>query len=105
MGQKNEKEEIVQETLDSEIRIPKPADYVPAENLFSELMGEMAKYHPSDDLSIIERAYRAADEAHRGQKRKSGEPYIIHPLNVALILAELELDKESIIAGLLHDVI
>ncbi|MBR5738924.1 MAG: bifunctional (p)ppGpp synthetase/guanosine-3',5'-bis(diphosphate) 3'-pyrophosphohydrolase, partial [Lachnospiraceae bacterium] len=63
------------------------------------------KYHPSDDLSLVEKAYRVAKEAHRDQKRKSGEPYIIHPLNVALILAELELDKESIIAGLLHDVV
>ena len=59
----------------------------------------------SSDLSDIERAYKVAKEAHEGQFRKSGEPYIIHPLCVAIILAELELDKESIIAGLLHDVV
>ena len=57
------------------------------------------------DLSLIEKAYKVADKAHSGQKRKSGEPYIIHPLCVAIILAQLELDKETIIAGILHDVI
>lgn len=46
-----------------------------------------------------------AADAHKDQKRKSGEPYIIHPLCVAIILADLELDKESIAAGLLHDVV
>ncbi|MBR5739221.1 MAG: GTP pyrophosphokinase, partial [Lachnospiraceae bacterium] len=87
MGTLPENEVIVQETLDSEIRIPKPADYLPAEELFRNLMTEIQKYHPSDDLSLVEKAYRVAKEAHRDQKRKSGEPYIIHPLNVALILA------------------
>ena len=54
---------------------------------------------------MIRKAYETASEAHKDQKRKSGEPYIIHPLCVALILADLELDKETIIAGLLHDVV
>ena len=54
---------------------------------------------------MIEKAYRVAKEAHREQKRKSGEPYIIHPLCVAIILADLEMDKETIEAGLLHDVV
>ena len=54
---------------------------------------------------MIEKAYRIADEAHKEQKRKSGEPYIIHPLCVAIILADLEMDKETIAAGLLHDVV
>lgn len=54
---------------------------------------------------MIEKAYRLADNAHQGQVRKSGEPYIIHPLCVAIILADLELDKETIVAGLLHEVV
>ena len=54
---------------------------------------------------MIEKAYKVAAEAHKDQKRKSGEPYIIHPLCVAIILADLEMDKETIAAGLLHDVV
>lgn len=54
---------------------------------------------------MIDKAYATACEAHKDQTRKSGEPYIIHPLCVAIILADLELDKETIIAGLLHDVV
>ena len=65
----------------------------------------MRKYHPSDDISMIEKAFNLAFEAHDGQCRKSGEPYIIHPLWVSIILAELELDKETIVAGILHDVV
>ena len=75
------------------------------EELYQCLIDTIHKYHPSDDVSMVEKAYRLADEAHRGQKRKSGEPYIIHPLNVAIILAQLEMDKESIVAGILHDVV
>lgn len=54
---------------------------------------------------MIEKAYKIAAQAHKDQKRKSGEPYIIHPLCVAIILADLEMDKETIAAGLLHDVV
>ena len=80
-------------------------DFTSPEVLYKELINSVLKYHPSTDISMIEKAYKVASEAHEGQKRKSGEPYIIHPLCVAIILAELELDKESIIAGLLHDVV
>lgn len=73
--------------------------------LYNQLVQTIQKYHPSTDLSQVEKAYLLADKAHEGQKRQSGEPYIIHPLHVAIILAELELDLESIIAGLLHDVV
>lgn len=73
--------------------------------LFDKLIETIKKYHPSSDLSEVEKAYLTAEKAHEGQLRQSGEPYIIHPLNVALILAELELDLETIVAGLLHDVV
>lgn len=75
------------------------------EKLYDSLIERVRKYHPSDDLSLIERAYKLANDAHKGQLRKSGEPYIIHPLCVAIILADLEMDKETIAAGLLHDVV
>ena len=86
-------------------QLSKPEDFTPPEVLFQQLIDTIRKYHPSSDISQIVKAYRIADDAHKDQKRKSGEPYIIHPLCVAIILAELELDKETIIAGILHDVV
>ena len=80
-------------------------EFVNPEELNRELIQRVQKYHPSDDISMIEKAYRTAAEAHKDQFRKSGEPYIVHPLNVAIILADLELDKETIVAGILHDVV
>ena len=78
---------------------------VSPDDLFQELIASIQKYHPSADISLVEKAYKVAFEAHDGQVRKSGEAYIIHPLCVSIILAELELDKETIAAGLLHDVL
>ena len=75
------------------------------EQLYLELIEKIKTYHPSSDFSMVEKAYKLAVDAHKDQKRKSGEPYIIHPLKVAYILAELELDMESIVAGILHDII
>ena len=80
-------------------------DFTSPEVLYKELINSVLKYHPSTDISMIEKAYKFASEAQEGQKRKSGEPYIIHPLCVAIILADLELDKETIVAGLLHDAV
>ena len=80
-------------------------DFTSPEVLYKELINSVLKYHPSTDISMIEKAYKVASEAHEGQKRKSGEPYIIHPLCVAIILADLELDKETIVAGLLLDAV
>ena len=80
-------------------------DFVQPETLYDQLLQSIRKYHPSTDVSMVEKAYHIADQAHKGQVRKSGEPYIIHPLYVAIILAELEMDKETIVAGLLHDVV
>ena len=85
--------------------ISKPEDFTDPEVLYEKLINTIREYHPSTDLSMVEKAYKLARDAHKDQKRKSGEPYIIHPLCVAIILAELELDKETIVAGLLHDVV
>lgn len=97
-------EEKTDITFESE-RISKSQEFVNPDELYQELIKRVQKYHPSDDISMIEKAYKIAFEAHKNQFRKSGEPYIIHPLNVAIILADLELDKETIIAGILHDVV
>ncbi len=80
-------------------------DYTSPEVLYNNLIEIVKRYHPSDDISLIEKAYRTATDAHKDQLRKSGEPYIIHPLSTATILADLEMDKETIVAGLLHDVV
>ena len=95
--------EGTKEKLDIELEAP--ADFTRPEVLYQDLVNTIRKYHPSDDISMIEKAYKVADEAHKEQKRKSGEPYIIHPLCVAIILADLEMDKETIAGGLLHDVV
>jgi len=98
-------EQLEQEVVSTSEHIRKMDDFVSPEILYEELINCVRKYHPSDDISMIEKAFRIANDAHKGQVRKSGEAYIIHPLCVALILAELELDKETIVAGLLHDVV
>ncbi len=84
-------------------RIPK--DFTKPEVLYQKLIRMIKQYHPSQDIRLIEKAYKIAYQAHEGQLRKSGEPYIIHPVCVCIILAELELDKETIVAGMLHDVV
>ncbi len=80
-------------------------DFESPVRLYDLLIASVKKYHPSADISLIEKAYKTASDMHKGQVRKSGEPYIIHPLSVAIVLAELEMDKETIVAGLLHDVV
>ena len=80
-------------------------DYEDPNRLYDMLIARIRKYHPSTDVSLIEKAYKFAVKAHGDQRRKSGEPYIIHPLWVAIILADLEMDKETIAAGMLHDVV
>ena len=80
-------------------------EFVSPEALYDELITRIRKYHPNTDISMIEKAYHVARNAHQGQVRKSGEEYIIHPLCVGIILADLEMDKETIVAGILHDVV
>ena len=89
----------------SEKSLETPADFTDPEALFVMLKNVIHSYRPGTDLEIIEKAYELAHRVHKDQTRKSGEPYIIHPLCVAIILAQLELDKETIAAGILHDVV
>ncbi len=92
-------------TLHKEANLSAPPDFTSPEALFDELEKKVLRYHPSDDMSLIRKAYELAAGEHKDQKRKSGEPYIIHPLCVGIILADLEMDKETIAAGILHDVV
>ena len=71
---------------------------------FSQLKQKAQEYVPPEKLAVIEEAYYFAAEAHQGQVRKSGEPYLEHPMQTALILAELQLDASSLAAALLHDI-
>ncbi len=89
----------------AERELEQPPSFTPPEELYDDLIKTIKKYHPSADLSMIRRAYEVAKERHKDQKRRSGEPYIIHPLCVAIILADLEMDKETIAGALLHDVV
>jgi guanosine-3',5'-bis(diphosphate) 3'-pyrophosphohydrolase len=70
---------------------------------FRELMRRMRANRPSDDLELIRKAYEFSQKHHAGQSRASGEPYLVHPLEVALVLAEMKMDPVAIAAGLLHD--
>ena len=98
-------EERIQSIHDVEKSVKSMEDFTSPEVLYRELISSVKNYHPSDSVHMIEKAYEIASKAHEGQVRKSGEPYIIHPLCVAIILADLELDKETIVAGILHDVV
>ncbi|MDD4689347.1 MAG: bifunctional (p)ppGpp synthetase/guanosine-3',5'-bis(diphosphate) 3'-pyrophosphohydrolase [Eubacteriales bacterium] len=75
------------------------------EELYSTLKERIAAYNPDANFDIIDQAYKFALNAHEGQLRISGEPYITHPLNVALVLTDMELDDDSICATILHDVV
>ena len=70
-----------------------------------QMLARVQKYNPGDGYKLVEKAYRFAEQAHAGQKRKSGEPYFIHPCFVASILTELMIDPPTIAAGLLHDTV
>src|SRR5438093_6582615 len=71
----------------------------------NDILEKVSAYHGDADLDLLKRAYVYSAKVHQGQIRKSGEPYLIHPLEVAGILAELRLDEASIVTGLLHDTI
>ena len=99
------KAEEIEKIKKADANVKTMEDFTSPEVLYKELISSVRKYHPSTDISMIDKAFQIANNAHKGQVRKSGEPYIIHPLCVAIILADLELDKETIVAGLLHDVV
>ncbi len=82
-----------------------PPSFTDPDVLFEVLKRIIYTGHPDSDLTMVERAYELAKAAHREQKRKSGEPYLIHPVCVAIILAQIDMDEETIIGGLLHDVV
>src|SRR5450432_4099533 len=70
---------------------------------FRDLMKRMQENRPQDDLTIVKKAYDYSLKHHEGQTRASGEPYLVHPLEVALVLAEMKMDPVAVAAGLLHD--
>ena len=71
----------------------------------NDILDKITGYHPDADLDIVERAYVYSARVHAGQVRLSGEPYLMHPLEVANILADMRLDVVSVAAGILHDVL
>ena len=73
------------------------------QELYESMLQTVQRYSPAADMDAVKRAYEYAERKHDGQKRKSGEPYIIHPLAVAEIVAEIGLDTDAIVAALLHD--
>lgn len=105
MTEEKDTKQTKNEVVFDDGRIEAIQEFQSPEQLYRDLILRVHKYHPSDDITLIEKAYHLAERAHKDQVRKSGEPYIIHPLCVSIILADLEMDKETIAAGLLHDVI
>ena len=73
------------------------------QELYESMLQTVQRYSPAADMNVVKKAYAYANRKHEGQKRKSGEPYIIHPLAVAEIVAEIGLDTDAIAAALLHD--
>ena len=82
-----------------------PPSFTDPDVLFEVLKKIIESDRPDIDMDMVARAYELAKEAHKGQKRKSGEPYLIHPVCVAIILTQIQMDTEAIVGGLLHDVI
>ena len=75
---------------------------VEIEKMYDSLIGKLVSYHPEADVALIRRTFEYAYDKHLLQRRKSGEPYIIHPLGVAKLVSQLKLDEASICAALLH---
>nr|WP_276939481.1 HD domain-containing protein [Helcococcus sueciensis] len=73
--------------------------------MLERLLNSIKKYNKNPDVALITKAFNLAKEKHEGQVRNSGEAYIVHPVEVSIILASLEMDDETICAGLMHDVL
>jgi GTP pyrophosphokinase len=71
----------------------------------NDILDRVGSYHPDPDLDLVKKAYVYSAKVHQGQIRKTGEPYLVHPLEVAGLLAEMKLDEASVVTGLLHDTI
>ena len=85
--------------------VPQPPPLDPVEQLYAELVAKIREYRPKDDLTPLEKAFRFALKYHQGQSRDSGEHYMMHPLMVAHILADMRMDIVAMETGLLHDVV
>jgi len=79
--------------------------HVDTDAIYRKLIAKIRAYNPQLDVALLDKAYSIAKKHHENQYRKSGEPFVVHPLEVAGILADIELDQTSIIAALLHDLI
>ena len=90
-------------SLSGSLPLPRPLDA--ANTLYAELVAKIREYRPNDDLSSVEKAFHFARKYHEGQTRDSGDPYIVHPIMVAHILADMRMDLVAIGTGLLHDVL
>src|SRR5437763_14224757 len=77
----------------------------PVEREYRELVTSLRAARPSEDLAPLDQAYRFAAEKHRGQFRKSGEPFLMHPLQVTRVLADMSMDMVCLETGMLHDVV
>lgn len=104
---KNENREVlIMENGNSKNIFMEPSiDFTSVEELHNKLVLNIKDKYNSSDLEEIEKAYLLSCTAHKDQYRKSGDPYVIHPLNIALILSQINVDKDSLIVGLLYDVI
>lgn len=104
---KNENREvlIMKNENSKNIFIEPSVEFASVEELYNQLILNIKDKYKSADLEEIKKAYLLSCDVYKDQYRKSGEPYVIHPLNIALILSQIDMDKESLIVGLLYDVI
>ena len=100
---------------DKDIAMPHKAKHAPSglkstefkdpEGAFAELLPLASSYMSDEEVDTIKRAYEFASKAHAGQLRKSGEPFIVHPIEVAIILTDLRMDMQTVCAAILHDTV